>query len=174
MPFTKDSHAPRFFRQVTSSASWQTGLVTITHQNFFRSESLYLNPFSGDLSGAICLSRKPFQKNPRVRKIFVRNSGAGNGCANFMGAWKKLRPFCRKTSMSIKFLVLGGGVFWVLGGGGECRFYFYGREDFSEPSCLLRRVLKNCSGKHLWCCSRDFNDFCFVSPVFVSWIRAHA
>ena len=28
----------------------------------------------------------------------------------------------------------GGGVFWVLGGGGggECRFYFYGRADFSE------------------------------------------
>ena len=23
-----------------------------------------------------------------VRKIFVRNSGAGNGCANFMDAWK--------------------------------------------------------------------------------------
>ena len=29
------------------------------------------------------------QKNPRVRKIRVRNSGAGNGCANFMDAWKK-------------------------------------------------------------------------------------
>ena len=28
------------------------------------------------------------QKNPRVHKIRVRNSGAGNGCANFMGAWK--------------------------------------------------------------------------------------
>ena len=26
------------------------------------------------------------QKNPRVRKILVRNSGAGNGCANFMDA----------------------------------------------------------------------------------------
>ena len=35
--------------------------------------------------------------------------------------------------MSIKFLLLGGGVFWVfLGGGGECRFYFYGREDSSD------------------------------------------
>ena len=33
--------------------------------------------------------------------------------------------------MSIKFLVLGG-VFWAFGGGGECRFYFYGREDFSD------------------------------------------
>ena len=26
---------------------------------------------------------------PRVRKIFVCNSGAGNGCANFMDAWEK-------------------------------------------------------------------------------------
>ena len=31
--------------------------------------------------------------------------------------------------MSIKFRVLGGG---GLGGGGKCRFYFYGREDFSD------------------------------------------
>ena len=33
-------------------------------------------------------SRYAYQKNPRVRKIFVRNSGAGNGRANFMDAWK--------------------------------------------------------------------------------------
>ena len=72
------------------------------------------------------------QKNPRVRKIVVRNSGAGNGCANFMGAWKNAF-FLQEEPMSIKFLLLGGGgVFWVLGGGGECRFYFYGRTDFSE------------------------------------------
>ena len=32
--------------------------------------------------------------------------------------------------MSIKFLVFGGGDF-ELGGGGECRFYFYGRGDFA-------------------------------------------
>ena len=35
--------------------------------------------------------------------------------------------------MSIKFVGLGGGgYFGFFGGGGECRFYFYGREDFSE------------------------------------------
>ena len=34
--------------------------------------------------------------------------------------------------MSIKFLVLGGGVYFGFGGGGECRFYYYGRENFSE------------------------------------------
>ena len=33
--------------------------------------------------------------------------------------------------MFIKFLLLGGGGILGFGGGG-CRFYFYGREDFSE------------------------------------------
>ena len=33
--------------------------------------------------------------------------------------------------MSIKFLVLGGGGILVFFGGGF-RFYFYGREDFSD------------------------------------------
>ena len=32
--------------------------------------------------------------------------------------------------MSIKFLVLGGGGILGFGGGGEYRFYFYGRADF--------------------------------------------
>ena len=70
------------------------------------------------------------QKNPRVHKIFVRNSGAGNGCVNFMDAWKNAL-FLQEKAMSIKFLVLGGGILGF-GGGGECRFYFYGRADFSE------------------------------------------
>ena len=48
--------------------------------------------------------------------------------------------------MSIKFRVLGGGVFWVFLGG-KCRFYFYGREDFSE----LRSF---CSHAQLRCWSR--------------------
>ena len=72
----------------------------------------------------------PNQKNPRVRKIRVRNSGAGNGCANFMDTWKKCVLSAGKP-MSIKFRVLGGD-FWGGGGGGKCRFYFYGREDFSD------------------------------------------
>ena len=29
----------------------------------------------------------PNQKKRGVHKISARNSGAGNGCANFMGAW---------------------------------------------------------------------------------------
>ena len=63
-----------------------------------------------------------FQKNPRVRKIRVRNSGTGNGCANFMDTSKKSILSAGKT-MSVKFLFSGGG---------ECRFYVYGRADFSE------------------------------------------
>ena len=63
--------------------------------------------------------------------MFVRNSGAGNGCVNFMDAWKNAFFLQKKKPMSMKFLVLGGGVFWVWGGGGV-PFYFYGRADFSE------------------------------------------
>ena len=49
--------------------------------------------------------RKKGQKNPRVRKIFVRNSGAENGCTNFMGTWKNAL-FLQEKPMSIKFLLL--------------------------------------------------------------------
>ena len=41
--------------------------------------------------------------------------------------------------MSIKFRVLGGGGF---GGGGKCRFYFYGREDFSELQLDMAKMLQ--------------------------------
>ena len=36
----------------------------------------------------------------------------------------------QEKPVSIRFLVLGGGYFGF--GGGKCRFYFYGRGDFSE------------------------------------------
>ena len=66
----------------------------------------------------------------RMDKPF-RNSGAGNDCANFVGCLEFLCSFCRKTSISIKFLVLGGGVFWVLGGGGgSADFIFMGAGIF--------------------------------------------
>ena len=41
-----------------------------------------------------------------------------------MGAWKNVF-FLQEKPTSVKFLLLGGGFL-----GGECRFYFYGREDF--------------------------------------------
>ena len=70
-----------------------------------------------------------------IRKILVsakncvRNSGAGNGCANFMDTWKNCVLSASKP-MSIKFLVLGGGVFWGLGGGGSADFIFMGARIF--------------------------------------------
>ena len=44
----------------------------------------------------------------------------------------KIRSFCRKNPAHKIPRFGGGGYFGVFGGGGECRFYFYGREDFSE------------------------------------------
>ena len=49
-----------------------------------------------------------------------------------------------------KFLVLGGGgIFGFWGGGGECRFYFYGREDFSDNchgTLLCEFFIPKCGG----------------------------
>ena len=99
------------------------------------------------------------QKNPRVRKISVRNSGAGNGCAKFMDAWKKSVLSAGKT-MSIKFLVLGG-VFWVLGGrGGSADFIFMGARIFLT---LLSATTASCSPA-FWCLHL------VVSPV---WLVFH-
>ena len=58
--------------------------------------------------------------------------------------------------MSIKFLVLeGGGILGFFLGGGECRFYFYGREDFSELVILktaasMARLSPNTVGSVDW------------------------
>ena len=40
-----------------------------------------------------------------------------------------------KTSMSIKFLLLGGSFGFL---GRECRFYFYGREDIPVNRCPVQ------------------------------------
>ena len=63
------------------------------------------------------------QKNPRVRKIRVRNSGAGNGCANFMDTWKKCVLSAGKT-MSVKFPFFWGG------GGGVPILFLWARGFF--------------------------------------------
>ena len=53
--------------------------------------------------------------------------------------------------MSIKFLVLGGGYFGF-GGGGECRFHFYGRGDSSEQSTTTRHEHKrDTKSRDLFC-----------------------
>ena len=92
-----------------------------------------------------------YQKNPRVRKIRVRNSGAGNGCANLMDTWKKCVLSAGKT-LSVKFPFLGGG--W---GGGSADFIFMGariflilhfKEDLAQsslkPCCLATHEGRSC------------------------------
>ena len=70
--------------------------------------------------------------------VWARNSGAGNGCANFVGTcfFFFFRSFCKQTSMPIKFLVfLGGGgyfFFFFLGGGGEVPILFLWARGFSD------------------------------------------
>ena len=64
-----------------------------------------------------CLDKS--QKNPRVRKIRVRNSGAGNGCANFMGAWNFWVLSAGKPHKIPRF---GGGILGL--GGGEVPILF--------------------------------------------------
>ena len=76
-------------------------------------------------------NRSRFRKILLSVKFIVRNSGAGDGCPNFMDTWKNAIFLQEKTHVH-KSPPFRGGVFWVFFLGGECRFYFYGREDFSE------------------------------------------
>ena len=74
------------------------------------------------------------RKIPVSVKILARNSGAGNGCANFMGTWKNWPLSAGKVHAHKIPRSRGGGILGFFGGGGRggCQFYFHGREDFSE------------------------------------------
>ena len=76
------------------------------------------------------------QKNPRVRKILVRDSGAGSGCANFMGTW--ISAFFLQETLHVHKIprFRGGRVFWVWGG--KCRFYFMGVGIFLRNRPLIK------------------------------------
>ena len=82
------------------------------------------------------------QKKRDAHKISARNSGGGNGCAQFYGRLVFFGSFCWKTPMPIKFRLLGGGGCWGFseGGGWKCQYYFYGRGDFSD---MRRKMMKN-------------------------------
>ena len=70
------------------------------------------------------------QKNPRVRKIFVRNCGAGNGRADLMGAWKNAL-FLQEDLHVHKIPPFRGGYlgfFW--GGGVPIAFLFLWARGF--------------------------------------------
>ena len=75
-------------------------------------------------------------KNSFFRKILVSVKFVSAILGPEMGAsilWTpgKMRSFCRKTHVH-KIPRLGGGYFGFWGGGGVCRFYFYGHADFSD------------------------------------------
>ena len=68
---------------------------------------------------------------PIVRNFSARNSGAGNGRANFMGAWDFLVLSAGKPPMPIKFLLVGGGGSGLFRrGGGSANFIFMGAGIF--------------------------------------------
>ena len=70
-------------------------------------------------------------KKPRVRKIFCTQFWGRKWLREFYGRLECLRSFCRNTSMPINFLLLGGRVYWVLGGGGgSADFIFMGAGIF--------------------------------------------
>ena len=91
-------------------------------------------PFAND---PISELMRNFQKKPRVRKSFLPAQFWGRKwLRQFYGRLEEMPSFLRKTSMPIKLLRFrrgswgGGYLFIFFLGGGKCRFYFYGREDF--------------------------------------------
>ena len=79
-----------------------------------------------------------YQKNPRIRKIFVCNSGAGNGCVNFMDAWQKCVLSPGKTHVH-KIPRFGGGVLGVFLRGGVPILFFWAR-GFSEATKQIEQI----------------------------------
>ena len=72
-----------------------------------------------------------FQKNPRVRTFFCLQFWGWQWLHQSYGHLEKLRSFCRKTSMPIKYLVLGGGGYLAFFlGGGTADFIFMGARIF--------------------------------------------
>ena len=86
-------------------------------------------------------------KVPLIRKILVSVKFLSALLGPEMGASILWTPgknafSLQEKPMSIKFLLLGGGgVCWVFFGG-ECRFYFCGRADFSDLIAPKRTVTK--------------------------------
>ena len=88
------------------------GVFLINHAQPTNQKSLMSVIFPPVILGTL---QKPFsQKNPHVRNFSARDSGAENGCTNFMGVAAQILwapgiffgSFCWKTPMPIKFLVL--------------------------------------------------------------------
>ena len=66
--------------------------------------------------------------------------------APFYGRWKNVLSLQEKP-MSTNSRLGGGGYFGLFGGGGKCRFYFYGREIFLNGHPLVSRSARAASLK---------------------------
>ena len=88
------------------------------------------------------MSRTLSGENPRVRKIRVRNSGAGNGCANFMDIWKN--AFFLQENLHVHKIPRFGGGGGILGlGGGSADFIFMGARIFLTLGGALNHYILN-------------------------------
>ena len=122
-----------------------------------------------------------FRKNPRVRKILVRNSGAGNGCANFMDTWKN--AFFLQENLNVHKIPRfggGGGNFGFGGGGGSADFIFMGAGIFLR-FCSCRTLVSSGPEAGQWLCgssekfylseARFTHAFAVSSSIQSSWWR---
>ena len=77
------------------------------------------------------------QKNPRVREIFVRNSGPEMGAPILWAPG--IFAFFLQENLHVHKIprFRGGGGILVFLLGGECRFYFYGRGDFFDLAARI-------------------------------------
>ena len=140
------------------------GPIYRENEPHFRRKRLYLS-FSGSNLGEFDRIKTLHfqgntQKNPRVRKNF---------CPQFWGR-KWLRQFYGHLEIcvlsagnrhvhKIQRFRGGGGYFGFFFGEGECRFYFYGREDFSEIPSAARWLPKQFDKTFLCNCPGLLQDF---------------
>ena len=85
-----------------------------------------------------------------------------------MGAWPFLCSFCWKTPMPIKFLLLGGGSWvFVRGGGWKCQFYFYGRGNFSEYWTTANSISRGLEPSLIGLPPRGGGEGCLAAGAFL-------
>ena len=76
-------------------------------------------------------------------KFSARNSGAGNGCVNFMGPWQKCALSAGKTHVH-KIPRFGGRGFWSIGGEGvPILFLFKGEKPTPKNTHPNKKSLRN-------------------------------
>ena len=122
----------------TMTATDVTGFDAIFSTGFFAAFSR----FEGARLSKLHINTGEEAKNPvEIRKILVSVKFLSAILGPEMGApilWTpgKMRSFCRKTHVHKIPRFRGGG---------KCRFYFYGREDFSEegPKMPIQRVFQS-------------------------------